>query len=549
MVDRPAQDLESHVGEEIAGELYDCAARHGWSVRVPSRSWRAVDGYTSAQLFTLVIDTEQVVLKTLPDSPLEPEAYQRAAKDCPPAFRPHLVLQALPSWPTRSGGALMFQKLAGDDVTGCRSLATLPPERLVAGCGLIVDQLLRQWNEPVPAPRPMQLREFLRREIGAGLSAGGSLRRWAESSGLAPETTPWITLWGDPRVYPNPLALARDSSPLGDRAAEVFLGRRHGDLHLLNVLVPGHGDWPGRLDRFQLIDLGSYSSDGPLTSDPIFLVFSAIAQGLSTLPPDRWENLLSYLEEQVGTPDPGHLSELARTVFDTTSDVIASRDRGWTGEWRWQLRLSSLATAVCFTTFSRLGPNVRWWFFRLAARLGRALLVESGVAIAADGSAVRNPFRSPRPVELDRPVAAERPASALEIDRLVARAWRCAPGDESTVGRLLNEAYGQVQRIGRPGGEAAPIRRTDAEVARDRLRDLLDDATQILGADDPLTLTFVHRLASWTRHSGDPAGAVRLYQEAADRRKKVLGERHPDTKASWSCSRSPSLLDEATANW
>jgi hypothetical protein len=310
--------------------------------------------------------------------------------------------------------------------------------------------------------------------------------------------------------------------------------------------VPQASGSAARLGGFQIIDLDGYSSHGPLTSDPVFVLFSALARGMPALPPERWAGLLDFFTRPAEPRPSGFLFDLTATIFDTTSTAIMGR--GWTGDWRLQFRLSSLALGIYFTTFTRLSPKVRWWFFRLAARLGRDLLLELGVPVADQGLAVANPFSTPEAGrsrqaanEADssaRPAVRDRPG-AVPVDRLVARAWRCSPADRSVAITLLEAGHEEVERIGRSGDPDA------VATARDRLADLLDDTTQILGRDDPTTLGFLHRLAYWTHQSGNAVAAVLLYQQVTNLRSKALGEFHPDTVKSRQHSRSPGLLDEA----
>jgi hypothetical protein len=49
------------------------------------------------------------------------------------------------------------------------------------------------------------------------------------------------------------------------------------------------------------------------------------------------------------------------------------------------------------------------------------------------------------------------------------------------------------------------------------------------GPRHPDTLATRTNIAYWTGQSGDPAAALRLYQELLPDRETVLGPRHPDT--------------------
>ncbi|MDQ7909309.1 tetratricopeptide repeat protein [Phytohabitans sp. ZYX-F-186] len=524
---------------EIARELLACGRRRGWHPRVPALPWRATDGYTGAVLVTVALEgdrgAEKVILKVTPGGSAEPAGYAAAETDCPPDFRPHLVLAAMPAWPMASGGVLTFQKLAADDVTGCRSMAELPSGAVAGACALVAGRLLRTWN-PEPAIDSTSIGDVLRDQMGYGLAAGGSIRAWAREAGLLEPETPWVTLRDDGAVCPNPLLLARRGSPLDGRPVDVLVGRCHGDLHFLNVLLPLAPGGPLRPDGFQLIDLGGYSPARPVTTDPVFLMLSAIARGLHRLAPAQRQALLDHLVAPSGGRRDGYLGDVVDGVVAAVRETVAGGRRGWSEELRFQLRLSLIGVAVLFTSFSDLGPQVRWWFFRLAARLARGVFAELGVPVPDRAPPTPNPFHDPTPSGGGALVASRRPARPA-VDRAVARAWRAAFTDPVAARAHLDAAYAELAGAGKAG--AAP-----GEVCT-RLRDLVEDATQILGGDDPGTLRLRHELARWTHLDGDAATALRTYREVAALRDRVLGPCHPDTLASARCARWPPLLDDA----
>jgi hypothetical protein len=548
MSETSLDELAAYVGSwPLAVELHRCGRKHGWTPRVPALQWRADDGYTDAVLCTILIDaadgSEKVVLKYLPPGPavgISADAYAAAERDCPPAFRPHLVPRSRPSCATSDRGMLLFQQPATDDVNGCVSLATLPPDRLVEACRLIIDRLLRSWNDGIQDYPRLRVGDFLRIEVGVELSSAGSLRTWADGAGLRPDTIRWLRFSPDePTVFPNPLTLARATSALADFHIDAMVGRRHGDLHLLNILVPQAPDGQAQLESFQIIDLDTYTPHGPLTSDPLFLLYSALARHLPGTPAEQWEPLLHWVVQPAGGQPNGVLFDLVTTAYASMETAVAGR--GWSGDWERQLRLSGLAIAAHFSGFGLLSPKLRLWFFRLAAHLGCHVLKDFSVPIPADAPVLAVSFPMP-----DAPAAADVSGPAvtrqvglttrtLPVDRLVARAWRCWPTERAQAVRLLGDAVTEAKQL---AGD-------DAGTGRVWLEALLDDATQILGRDDPATLSILHELAGWTYRSGDAVEAVALYQLAARQRARVLGEFHEDTRCSLRCSRSSVLLDAA----
>ena len=244
------------------------------------------------------------------------------------------------------------------------------------------------------------------------------------------------------------------------------------------------------------------------------------------MPPDRCAALADRLAG-VAVPDaPDPVVALADIVLRTAVTAVHPPGTGWRAEWLAQLRLSTLALAISFTTFTNLGAKARWWFYRLAARIGRDLLESRRVPIPDTGHEVSgNPFHLPASVSSTAPVPV--PAGAVPIQRLVARAWTAMPGTDPGPDELLRTAGEEIHRTG-----------TDAERAVHLQRALLIDATRILGENDPTVLSLMHDLAYWLGRAGRTVASVRTYREVAQRRARQLGPRHPDTEHSWACSRA-----------
>jgi hypothetical protein len=266
-------------------------------------------------------------------------------------------------------------------------------------------------------------------------------------------------------------------------------------------------------------------------------MLSAVARGLRRLTPPGRQELLDHLVRPGATSPGGHLAQrpggYLAEVVDRVGDTVARG--GWSEELRFQLRLSVIGAATLFTSFADLGPGARWWFFRLAARLGRELLRDLEVRTPGGAPLATNPFQDPSaPAPAARRPAARRPAAAGPVGREVAVAWRAALTDPAEAGRHLDAAYERSTR------DADPATVTCAVV-----RDLVDDATQILGAADPATLRLRHRLAGWTHLAGDAVTALTMYRRVAAVRARVLGPDHPDTVESERCAGWPPLLDDA----
>ena len=517
-------ELAEYLGSGVAGDLIECAARRRWTVRVPATRSNP-KGYTEAVLATVIIDngrgSRQVLLKATPPPQAgtriyrSPAAsYQAAEADCPPQFRRHLALPVDDPFPRRNGGMLLFQAMAADDMLGVVSLRDVSPDVLAEVLSRVTGDLLTSWNEGVferthhPVPRGNVLRGALQ----ASLSSRGSLSTWAKPADLMKTESQWIDLGSESApsmICPNPLRLALDETPTLGAPIYLLIGRSHGDLHLGNVLVPAVGASP-IVERYQLIDLDGYSDRRVLTADPAFLLVSALTNSLASLPARQWDLVLDAVV------DPRHGDEptgLCTAVSCTADDVVRTALAGWTRTWRQQFLLSTLAAALAHTTFGDLGPKRRWWCFRLAARVGRALIIEEPTAepIPSEGLRVTNSFLRP-----DSPISA-----APSFDEELSRAWTF---DEHSATHLA-EAAKNATASG------------DPETVVPLLCALVTDCIYILGADVPLTLKVTYQLAEWTARAGDRDTARELHEDVWVRRKRSLGKSHPDTLRSFGAAR------------
>ena len=400
--------LAGYLGDEVAGEVVACGRERGWTARVPARPWRS-HGYTGAVVALLNVTgpagVQKMILKVVPPVAVVPaperagDPYDTAARDCPAVFRAHLVMKAQPPWPTTRGGLLVFQKLAGDDVLACRSLDQLPYRQLVDVSRLIGRALLLDWNVDglnhntgAYAGSPPTYAEFLRQALSDPLSRRKSMHRYAEDHALAPDRVRAIR-FPDGTICPNPLYLVFHQSPLDRLRLDVLTGHSHGDLHLRNVVVPDLGGGRPALDQFQLVDLDTYRRHRSLAADPVFLLLSAMAEWLPNVPGRRWDAVRNAILHPARTDAVDPPVDIARAVYGATVRAIRGLDSGLTGDWPAQFLLTTLATALSFTTFAGLGPTLRAWFFRLAAECGRSVISALNEPIPEDAISMGEMFR------------------------------------------------------------------------------------------------------------------------------------------------------------
>jgi hypothetical protein len=213
-------------------------------------------------------------------------------------------------------------------------------------------------------------------------------------------------------------------------------------------------------------------------------------------------------------------------VGSAAARAIRRHDQNWSGAWERQYLLSTLALALLFTTYERLGPDGRWWFFRLAALAGRQFVGECPAPDEA--TEISNPFPAAAPPVAPEPDAAPRSSSSgrsgrREIFAGTARAWHLASGGWlAEAGQFLRDARGALDR-------EAP------DTAVRYMRGLLDDTIRILGADAELTLEFRYQLGVLTWRAGDAAGARDLFERARVEYKRVFG---PDDHRVDACRRA-----------
>jgi hypothetical protein len=399
MNNEPAETTLSHLLDpEAAQALAQWAHVTGREIQLPTKVWRR-KGFTGAVL-TQIYVTERgrgsrlVVVKFVPrpqvvassmEIPSEGGALLRALVEAR-EFKSHLVDQPFDSIRLHSGGALIFQNPAGDG-SSWLPVSELPPSHLAEACEVLVESLISDWNSDFTIQTGQQIVTFLHDEtveinvsqLPAELSEGA---RWPL----------WFRTHHDPPM-PNPLRLCGSDSVFAQDSVDLIMGRTHGDLHDLNVLMR-HGR--GKFDphSFVLVDLSTYSGCAQLGRDVVRLLLSVMARLMPGLS-DTQQRLLLML---FVAPDMSETQQLPSAVVDIVTRVY-ERTASLTIRlggivWRQQYLLSLIAQALAFTAFRSLGPCFRWWCFRLAGYAARQLLVEfeRGSSIPPDAAVMANPF-------------------------------------------------------------------------------------------------------------------------------------------------------------
>ncbi|MFJ2647955.1 hypothetical protein ACIO1C_14625 [Streptomyces sp. NPDC087420] len=393
---------------DVAEALTLWADDDGGTVTLPDDPWKAA-GYTDALVFSVVVGGMRsyaraegdwnLVAKIVPAADRrEIKAHRAAVADAPPRFAARRLVQLrFGAVPVGGAKAVYFQDVAGG-TNRQRPASTLSPtddaEALVALCKAVSHSLATEWNTTVrTSGAPVPVAAFAHRELHHPLSGKGSVDRWATAFGLDDRSVPWVTTADGEEAMPNPVLLAMGHPRLPERKIQVLEGHGHGDLHLGNIflLVDDRGADP---ESFRLIDLSTYSASAPRARDQLTLLLSAVARFWPSLSPDQREALLDDIPRAHRDGHPRQdplLAGLVDAVFHSTLRAVA--ERNWSDAWHEQYVLALAATALRFTTFEDMGPELRWWFVRLACRAAKEHFTSRKVPVG-DGPVLRlrNPF-------------------------------------------------------------------------------------------------------------------------------------------------------------
>jgi hypothetical protein len=379
-------ELARYLGDRaVAAALLGWAAENGRVVWPPARHWRRA-GYSGAWLARLYVRDERrrthlVVVKVLPaGQPAEVAAHRLAIEEAG-TFRDHLAAPLFDPFRLPGGGLVTFQAPVGAD-TDMMVAADLPITDLPSVLSELVRALLGDWNRD-PAVVPMDAVEALRMDLAAHPSA------LQAKAPIGPADHPWVAINGI--VVPNPDQLTGPDSPLAGARVDLTIGRVHGDLHDRNLLVQRRA---GLVDprSFALVDLMSYASERQLGQDPVRLLLCGAARLLNHLTEPNW-SLLTTVLTIPDEPLPRLLPPLATDLRDAVYQTAAGQLRGC-GTWPDQYLLTLISQGMAMATFENLGVGRRWWFFELAGRAARELLVRLGreSTIPTGATGPENPF-------------------------------------------------------------------------------------------------------------------------------------------------------------
>ena len=382
----PEHDLIEFCGPAAGLAMIQWASEDGRGLFLPAEPWKAI-GFTEAFAASVIVGAatagesdRYLVAKVVPEKDgREWQAHEAALRTGEFAQR-HLA--GLFGRPIRcpDGRTVFFQELAGRDhrFRPAALLGQADATALVELCENVMAAIATSWNPTVRACGA-RLNEFVLAELRHPLSGTASVERWANDLGLGHPDTAWLRLPAEQEPLPNPVLLGYGHPAFADQMIDLLPGHGHGDLHLGNLMVLR--DWQGvRPDRYQLIDLSTYSADAPRGRDEVTLLLSAIAWLWRSLSELHRNALLTEVTRPERTPHERQDPLLIRLVNATYGSALSTVQRGsFTEAWRRQYLLVLLTTALRFTTFENLPADLRWWLVRVACHAARAYAYTVGV--------------------------------------------------------------------------------------------------------------------------------------------------------------------------
>lgn len=367
--------LSSALDEDLVAALLAWQQEKGAQIVLQ----RMLDGgYTRARVGSVVVDfvsgpVHKYILKAVPTGDRgtkEGGAHGNALASGPREFADaHLVEQPFAPHESEAGGMLMFQGIAGGDLSTFRPLANLyDSAELPTVAATIVKSLLEEWA-PDPSVERMTAWECVRKQLGHRGQPGDAVDRWARIVGDGAQSR-WLQFEADGQARPNPLTWLADQAGADDRLLIVHHGRAHGDLHLDNIFLQLSPEADAA--SYRLIDLSEWDEHAPLCRDIPHLLLATIGKHLSSLSSRRRRLLAGrVVDAAVGAPTgPGTLQ--GQGLEQLTDQLLHAGDE-WAAEqsmlddWRLQLLLGVIAAALIQASVSAHAPDSRWWFFELAA--------------------------------------------------------------------------------------------------------------------------------------------------------------------------------------
>lgn len=376
------QQLEGHLGPDLSLALAEWQDRENAKVLM---SAVFETGLTKAIVVSVGIDREgemprKCILKAIPAGDhgvSEADSHAAALASGPAAFATeHLVEQPFGPVASEGGGVLLFQAVAGGNLSEFRPLATLwNNETLPAVARAVSESLLEDWN-PAPSLTTMTPRECVTKQLGWRGENHWAVQQLEQFVGDGCDSK-WVQFEeGKPLL--NPLHWLRSSEE--EDEIIIHCGRAHGDLHLENVFVRLTPE--ASADGYRLIDLSEWSDEAPLCRDIPNLLLAATGRHLPQVETGQWSRLVDQILCAAAGEPLGPKSLQTQGIEELAAQVLSAGD-GWANaqdmldDWRQAQLLGIVATALVQASVSIQARESKWWLLRLAAA---ALTKYKGIA-------------------------------------------------------------------------------------------------------------------------------------------------------------------------
>jgi hypothetical protein len=367
--------------EEVLNLVHSPAAREvlaQWAdnneITLLPADWTA-SGFTDAQLLGVYAHeagrpVRGLIVKIKPrgrNQDREPRANHAARRAARSFGRLHLAGTPYDPVPFDQGGSITFQAVAGGGFGDLLTFdAMLEEEDDPADvCEQIVTSLLTEWNPDQSSNERAQIGPLLQELLGARLDSGGTLdastRRGRDADFRLRKLS-----FGDLTLI-NPFAVALDPAVSAGREILTIRGKTHGDLHPGNLLVATAS---AAQPDFWLVDLARYSDRGLLPWDPAYLLVTAAASQVDSLPDGDRDSLRRCLLDFAATPDRQIRPVTLRRAIRGVVSAERARAIGLDLRPEWErLRLLCLTAAgLMLSGRSILPDRARDWCFWLSAQ-------------------------------------------------------------------------------------------------------------------------------------------------------------------------------------
>ena len=324
---------------------------------------------------------DDIVLKLIPpDIGAEETDRARAAGGSDPAsFRQAHLVEVLDDdrLPGRNWW-IHFEKVAQGNLDQMPTLAELLDKpNLHKHCTEIVTSLMTEWNDGAGSGPREKPKDFLKDFLQDRLDQDQVLS-FGSREGISLDGSQRVRFPGRNDSLPNPFALVTGLNGEDQTGEEIFRGNSHGDLHARNVLIPVRKpNYQVTATEYQLIDLGRFDKNGPLSHDPMKLLLAIATEWLPSLVPHS--AIRSSLAELVvspasypdSAPVAGYLT-VVKGIHDAAEEWAEGHGAG--DVWRGQNLLVMIGCALRYFAHEELRDADRWWYLEVAALAMRELV-------------------------------------------------------------------------------------------------------------------------------------------------------------------------------